>query len=472
MKELAYFLSVKRKNVSLNLYDAEYYSNASVIQPLIANLVRYSNKGRYEPFAAESWKVINEKEWRFTIRSGLSCENGEVITPSGFKKSIELSIRKNSKSSPVPVLSKLEGVGQFLSGRSSEVSGISVDGNQLVFRFTNSIRNGLVQVLSFAAFGYICSENRDQDTGEWIDDTRFISSGPYRVENNERGYTLFLRDGWSVDSNNIPSKIKISFLAPNEKPPEVNVPFIYASFTVPSFELDRMTRVPLVPSYLDYVALSPRGFFSNLDNRRVLYKAISDLRDKKDDQSESTRVAKTFYFNQKTEQVDLDTTQVKFVPPEEPMLLLGAEPTIGQRAYPAWMMTKEALDSLGIKYKFDTEKSSLSEIYDSANFDISIGGYTVGGGAEVWWVNSIFCSEFGPRLPDPSGRVCKALADVENGNINDETFVETVNNAIVLDRAIIPISHYGLNMFVSAEISLDKLSPLTGVLCFDQLELE
>ena len=158
-KNLNYVLWQPRAPITLDLYEAERYEAAVIVQQLIGNLVYYSNFGRYEPRLAKKWQRVSPQIWSFEMHTNLFCENGEPITPESLKRSIMKSIRFMNKSGEVPVLSRLVGFKEFLDGNSS-LPGISSHGNFIDFEFTRPMRDGVLQILSFAQFGYICSENR------------------------------------------------------------------------------------------------------------------------------------------------------------------------------------------------------------------------------------------------------------------------------------------------------------------------
>ncbi len=170
--------------ITMDAFETEIYEAAIVVQPLVGTLVYYSNHGRYEPRLAKSWNKIDEYTWKFELVPGAKCENGEAITPVSFKRSIERSIKRLS-SYPIPILSTLVGYRKFLDG-SKTIDGITSTTSTISFKFGTSVRSGLIQVLSFTPFGYICDENLNPN-GTWKDKTKFISSGPYKVKEVQIG---------------------------------------------------------------------------------------------------------------------------------------------------------------------------------------------------------------------------------------------------------------------------------------------
>src|SRR5688572_28555930 len=65
--DLRYILWKPRAPITLNLFEAERYEAAVVVQPLIGNLVYYSNFGRYQPRLAQKWERVGPNVWSFEL---------------------------------------------------------------------------------------------------------------------------------------------------------------------------------------------------------------------------------------------------------------------------------------------------------------------------------------------------------------------------------------------------------------------
>jgi extracellular solute-binding protein (family 5) len=474
VKELNYVFNSKDLKIPLDLYEAERYEYAVLIQPLIGNLVVYSNKGRYEPLIAKSWAVDKDGTWKFEMHKNFVCENGEEITPASFKHSIETSIKFLAAKSPVPVLSKLSGYKDFVAGKTDSVMGLEASDNALLLHFAEPTRSGVVQILSFAPFGYICSANRNKD-GSWKNSSRFISSGPYKIAIHQPGIksTLELRDDWKNAVKNSPRKVNFYFSldsVENDK-----LPIILDSFTAINTPVKNLKKYNLVPEYINPVLLghnSKGKFFASKDNRLMLKQAIAAEKAKLPSEIENHYKTEFFYPNQppKNQQL-IFTPGYKYKKPDYTLIIQGKKPEKGDRKYLNWLVLEPALKSLNIDYVFDDSAKTWSEKMDD-KYDIRFHGSSIGGGAEAWGLGVVFCSEIGLRFPDQSGRICKSIEDYENGKTNDQEFADEFNQAAFDDVSVLPITHYGVMMYLSQEINRDSLSPLISVVRFDQLELE
>jgi len=83
------------ENLSLHLDDVEFLRNAFVVQSLVSPLVRFSNRGQYHPYVAQSW-IQSGNDWIFKLHNGLSCEDGQSITPESFCRSLKRSLHRLS----------------------------------------------------------------------------------------------------------------------------------------------------------------------------------------------------------------------------------------------------------------------------------------------------------------------------------------------------------------------------------------
>jgi hypothetical protein len=146
-------------------------------------------------------------------------------------------------------------------------------------------------------------------------------------------------------------------------------------------------------------------------------------------------------------------------------------PDLDNPKYAAFKILTTALDSLHWKYKINNNEYSWKE-YSSQNYDFRIGGTSVGSGVEAWGVDMIFFSPVGPNLPDPSGRVKKMLSEYENDKLTDEDLTNQFLSIVEEDAAILPISHFGIQWYISSGINTKSISPLINIIRFDQVELE
>jgi len=84
----------------------------------------------------------------------------------------------------------------------------------------------------------------------------------------------------------------------------------------------------------------------------------------------------------------------------------------------------------------------------------------------------VFCSNLGIRLPDPSGKICALVKSYEQNQLSEKDFESQFFETIDADCAIIPMSHYGLQLYISPYINQNSIHPTLSVMKFDQLEID
>ncbi len=479
-KILKYVIVKPRTKINLNLFEAEKYEPAIIVQQLIGNLVYESNFGRYEPRLAESWEKIDDFTWSFKLKPNLKCENGEIISPKAFKESLERSILIFEKKGGVPILSSLKGFKKFIQSNEGAKSiydiqplqGISFEKDQLTFTFDKKIRSGLLQILSFSPFGYICNGNFTSK-GEWADDSKFISSGPYKIEKYEYGvqYHLIKNSHWNDFLVNAPDRVIFSHDDGHINP---DTAIIIDAFTN-EYQNDKLLPYHLVPQYLNSVLLGnlDHGYFKNTETR-VEFKRVFNL--EVDDKIPSNFGVNTrsssFYPNQeKISKTQSNQYPIKMAIPKEPLLIEGDIPIQGTSRWYAWVVLKSTLERLKFPYKFAKNESTFERITDRS-YDLRIRGSSIGGGVEAWGLYVCFCSSMGINFPDPKNLVCDLISKYENDELSEVEFGREFIKSVSSESAILPVSHYGVQLFISESIELARFSPVLSIFKFDQMEIK
>lgn len=474
MIELSYIIDYGRPEITLDLYEAEFYDVAIIVQQLIGNLVTYSNHGSYEPRIARRWTREKPNIWTFELKEGFVCENGEEITAQSFKRSLERILLVESRKGGSPIFERLKGYKDFIKSGDS-LPGIIADGNILRFEFETPVRNGLVQILSFAPYGYICSENFNPD-GTWRDSTKFISSGPYRVK-SITGHECVLeqRADWKGDfAPSSPKTVWFSLKVPENVGKIKNV--ILDSRKEAELAPSELEPYKLIPEYLSAIVFGnfSKGPLRDKNFRIQLKSAIERHRAALPRFWGLHHRSEGFYPSQHSEvNITASEPSVKKIStsalPE--LVIEGIEPkSLRAYSFNSWVALKKACEELGLKCRFAGNLPSMEKV-TSQDFDIRFVTWSVGGGVETWTVEILFYSSVGPRFPDPSGRIRNLIDDYTNDKIDDDQMKNGFLSAIAEDAAIVPISHYGLQLFLSKSIDRSTISPALSVIRLDQLGL-
>ncbi|MCZ6654709.1 MAG: ABC transporter substrate-binding protein [Planctomycetota bacterium] len=109
-----------------------------VIWNVYDRLVQLGSDGKLEPSLAETWLHSDDlREWRFRLRAGAhfcgeGARAGSPVTPADVKYSIERAVRIPGYSRSL-VQDVLLGVDEFLEGGAANISGIKLEGREVVF---------------------------------------------------------------------------------------------------------------------------------------------------------------------------------------------------------------------------------------------------------------------------------------------------------------------------------------------------
>ena len=471
MKTLSYILPSNNVPITLDLYEAERYAPAVIVQQLVGNLVYYSNDGRYEPRISESWQRVSTTQWDFKIKKGFTCENGELITPSSFRLSLIRSLRAAAKKGNIPVFNKLKGFNEMLGDENNDFKGIEATSDTISFHFTEATRSGPLQLLSFAPFGYICEENLNPDLS-WKDKTKFISSGPYKVEKIDIGneYILAKRIEWPGFASDSPDKIVITHKIPQTEE-DVKPYTIIDSLTGVKNIPSNLKNYRLVPEYLIAISLGnlQDGFFASLENRQALNHAIQEIKETVYKNRNNNSYSSFFYPSQKRVKAPISSFKINM--PEKVIIIEGKIPEKNSPKYAAYEFITAAFDLLQWKYQMNDNDFTWKD-YSNQRYDVRILAPSIGNGVEAWGIDVIFFSSVGVNFPDPSGRVKKMLTEYENDKLSDQGLTDQFLAAVDEDSAILPISHFGLQWYISSGINTNSISPLISIVKFDQVELE
>lgn len=481
-RELHYIILQPRQDITLNLFEAELYEPAIIVQQLIGTLIYYSNKGRYEPRLAESWNYDETlNTWTFKLKKGLRAENGEPITPVNFKKSLERSIFIYARFGGLPHMSLLRGYDEFIQSNEftknikdlKPLLGIQADEENLKFVFEKRQKSGILQILSFSPLGYLSIENFT-DEGQWKDNKKLISSGPYLVETIEIGrrYVLRKNENWPTFAPKAPDRVVFTHNAQESSPGKSMIVDAYMH----DWNSDKFELYKLVPEYLNSVLLGnfESGFFAESSNRKLFKQEFDSVRERTLPNEFLNHLrSNSFYPNQTpiSAPPNLSGNTTERFTWNGVLRIEGKVPEINTPRWYAWTVLKTTLENLGLAYRFAENESSTEEITNNL-YDLRIRGASIGGGVEAWGLSVIFCSPLGIRFPDPSGRVCQLLENYELGRVGEDELRTEFFRIVEEDAAILPVTHYGIQLFLSEGIAKESFSKLMSIIRLDQLEIQ
>jgi hypothetical protein len=160
-------------------YDAFVHHIA--FRSVYSSLVTQYHKGQVIGLLAQSWSNKNNfKEWIFTIREGLTFEDGSPITAKAVVSSWTRAAYKMKKAkSSSGFFENLVGFDDIQSP-ASKIEGLIASGTTVHIKLKSSVEN-LLDLISFGLYAITSDRDYDPKTGDWLDQKKVTSSGQYKI---------------------------------------------------------------------------------------------------------------------------------------------------------------------------------------------------------------------------------------------------------------------------------------------------
>lgn len=468
--ELAFFYPSLSPKISTDILEIETYSNNLVVAPTVGNLVTYFSDERPVPYLAKSWSR-NGDNWIFEIREGLKCENGEPISAQGFARSLARSIRLYSQGFEHPIFKHLKGYKALITERLSEFEGISAKGSSLTFTFDAPVRGGFLEHLTMSPFGYICEANYKGDT--WVDQTKIVSSGPYRLEAfvGDDNYTLSLREDWPQEFSGETKKVVIKRAGLDAFKKYDGVKIVETSHPTPD-DLEQYHFIRQIPQNLIVVKLnSKNGAFKDLNTRRVFLNSFRQQLKKLPFEAASVFKTERFFANDKSllkPQSDLPVAPVSTKPKLLIKVMLKGSKSPNDLNK---LVVEEVVKELGWSVTIDSEPyESFRETFNDPKYDLFVQAAEIGGGFEGWVIDMLFCSDVGDQWPDPSGRICDLAKEYNLTDLSEHEASQRFQDYLIEDAALIPTFHRGGFYLFSESLDVKSLGPNVTRIRFEEVK--
>tara|TARA_R110002072_G_scaffold1989_5_gene16681 strand:- start:143341 stop:144750 length:1410 start_codon:yes stop_codon:yes gene_type:complete len=442
------FLGSKRFPDSLDSLHSDLTNNAILQVQLVGTLLSYE-KGAFTPYIAEKYEIRNNGlEYRFTIRENLYSQNGVHITAMLVKELFEKNILKYKSISKPPLFKYLKGFDSFYDEKVTQISGIKVSNNQVIFNFLKKPTGVLNYfVMPYYGLGLKDSNGKVDSTGSFL--INDFSKGVIR---------LSLRDNWVLSEK---SKVK-------------------------SVEISNVTSLEEVSDDSQFTIIDlPRGYSSNIAKKRfmlhktapIISTTLSIGKNKIDNPFVGERLTafKSFVnkfqndnpilndakvtnsvFNEKLsskgdfsfdDYTNVEKRVVKVLSAKR-----GSESEVG-----AWLKKLYTLieEKFNVKIEFvkvdKTDPNWLQNINSNKYEDFRIERVHVGTRPYPWLVDLMFCSKFGISFPDKENEMCslvKQSETLEMEKFEEEYFLREARNDY-----LIPLFKEPVMKLLSRELS-------------------
>lgn len=456
--------------------DSDFGPHETILSNLVGTLVKLSDAGQFVPYLAESFQNSSDGlTWRFKIRGGLVCEDGTKITAESFAQRITFSLKQYSKTSKVIDFELIDGWDDFVSGQAPALSGISFSDDELIFKLTAKPEN-FIGHLRLPYFGFWCESNFDS-SGNFKDEQKIVSSAGYKLIHSERNLAVIeARKEWFSWTSETPNSISFRYVKNSEIKDSGN-PTI-----VEILGRDKLTNLPSYqeikspPSLMWSMIVSPDkiGPLQISQNRQAFRHRISELK------QNSTLFNSTFFYPSAQSALNLTAKIPQYTSEMNGYVLKFA---FANRNYTVEEMSEikrlvtESLKGSGSTVEFyiddPLENNWRHRLLSNKEFDIRMNGVDQGGYPKNRTIKMMFCSNLGVCFPDPSGRICKLVAQQDQiGGPIPPDYIKEFNQAVYEDSVVIPLTHFGSHWLASPHIDLKTLPPSSGIFHFEGIRLK
>jgi ABC-type transport system substrate-binding protein len=421
-KELTYFFVGKGGPPSLDPESADIIRNMVHMDHLVGTLLkeRYGNTGRTEPYIAEHWDSSPDQlTWNFYLKSGLKCEDGTPIDAPAFVDSFNRILPIYAKRDDLAAFSRLDGW-QEMKTKGAPIKGIhALSEKHLQLRF-DSAPDGLLEFLTMSFYGFYCKANFEN--GRWKDIKKIVSSGPYSLEPgslSETGLTLRKRSDFPLLKSDAPDRIFIRTIEANEAPSSSSRTIMYYRQNDGGQRPEGYELYQGAPIFLTALVLSPhrKTAFDRIENRRTFQNAVREAVTeipKPSVGSSKFYLGSEFYFpdQEQIKAISKHTSKPDWHP-NAPLKVLRLSYSANQQSKYVEQIVTKALDNLDWPYEITDPKFDDPDFIKKRNtnreYDIRLATVDIGGTAENWVINMMFCSQLAISFPDPSGRICELV---------------------------------------------------------------
>lgn len=447
---------------------------------LVGTLVRYKSGGDFVPYLAEEWAAeATGLQWKFKIREGLFCEDGEAINALSLKRSFERIIPIYKQKSALPYLDQLLGLDSAKKSGDS-ISGIVADGAYLTFQFSSPVLSGFLEYLSMPYYGYFCENNFSADG--WKSNQEITSSGPYALADyqlNQKNISkLKMRNDWILLNAKAegPEEVYLHWGEIDKQDIGTEKTIIQSiEGKVPNFgEFQKVLGAPdiLYSVILDINSKSP---FQIKKNRTSFKSKFRELQKNYAFDGVISTLTNTVFIDQSNLLLIEDAEEIRYE--GLPIEVLSLQSQSIEIAY-IEKIVKQTLDILKIPYVFRRigQDHNLKTVDKTSRtkFSIRIASVFSGATYDSWVTDMMFCSDMGISFPDPSGRICNTVKKALKGD--DKGTRKDIGNRIAAivedDASVIPVLHVRNAFFISKDLNLDQIAPDTIVLSFEDQKIK
>lgn len=180
---------------------ANPWSNASVASAMVFKTIFLADNSFTEimPYIAEKYEILDDGlTYVVSLYDNQFWSDGEPITADDIKFSFDAFFKCTSVNSTLSAaFNRIEGVSEYVEGKTDSISGITTDGNTVIFKLEAPYSNFALMLTQFTPLPKHILENDDLTTlttgHEFFLNTNTICSGQYVVDSIDENNNLVLK---------------------------------------------------------------------------------------------------------------------------------------------------------------------------------------------------------------------------------------------------------------------------------------
>lgn len=484
-RTLKYWHYAPSGGFSLDPKDSDSYLNFVLMYQIVGTLLKNGKDGVYEPYLADSWEVTQAgRKYTFKFRSNLKSSRGKEINAAEYSKVFHfLSKYLSSGDGGLVQFDRIEGMTEYLKGKSNLISGVTVDetNNLISFLFMEPPDDVLI-AFTEPYFGFY---NLEDLTNQGLSNPLDIDcSGGFKiteVSKDLRSVIISRRTEFPVSNKFLYKNIHLQLFKEFDFLSENGDQLIYGS---PDILPEWQTKYNFTnsdPNMLGALVLSPfLRPFDQKKNREYLRDRIQEFKNKFN--LVSPRGQNTKYFNflshpqkeiinvQKKNNLPLFNEQIMNESIDVAYFnLLSSEKNWITQVF------DNSTSSLGFKLRLKQIDRSvpgeLNKVVSDKIYPARFVTVVVGGTASNQNNKMMFCSQLGVNFKDPSGQICALIHEYEQkSGVIDQAYIDRFNEILWDDSVVIPMFHLGFYWMHDSSVNPQVLRFGLGMPRFDLIE--
>lgn len=189
---------------------------------LFDGLVDFDRQGRVVPNLAERWDVEDGgRTYRFTLRRGVTMQDGGELTADDVKRSIERALAPSTPSNVSAYLEGVVGYAAYTSGKAEHLDGVAVEGRYVVKFELQKPDAAFLSLLAMPFARPVCATAGNRYSRSWLP----CGAGPFELPPDgwQRGTSLrivrnpsYFRPGlpyldaveWTFSMDSVPQRFR------------------------------------------------------------------------------------------------------------------------------------------------------------------------------------------------------------------------------------------------------------------------